>query len=367
MERAVRDGLARKVSGSMVGLWLLAGEHLRLGSWDLIKAWAGGGDWAIEPRLALQLVHEAALCVNRIRRKENIAHQGFELLNGLPWVASDPQIHRLLDTHTTGQARHFQQQLIKLRFTAGHYHPRPIWALDPHRLASATGRITPKKKKRPKEPARKTLQTFFTLDVQTGQPLMFDLATAGKTVTTATPSLLASLQRAVPGLQEQSPALLLADSEHFSKELVEQIRTNPHFDLLLPVPMTRKTKTLLLGLSYQRKWAGYAIALTSYQWEGASSPLRLIAQRCGERPEEYTYRGFITTSGKDPVHLLSAVYPQRWTVEEFFNFEQAMGWKRASTLNLNIRYGKMSLALLAQAAMYQLRGKLPAQIGRAHV
>ncbi len=36
-----------------------------------------------------------------------------------------------------------------------------------------------------------------------------------------------------------------------------------------------------------------------------------------------------------------------------------MGFDRASTFNLNIRYGKMSLALLAQAATYELRKKLP--------
>lgn len=36
-----------------------------------------------------------------------------------------------------------------------------------------------------------------------------------------------------------------------------------------------------------------------------------------------------------------------------------MGWNRASTFNLNVRYGKQSLALLAQAATRQLKIKLP--------
>jgi len=36
-----------------------------------------------------------------------------------------------------------------------------------------------------------------------------------------------------------------------------------------------------------------------------------------------------------------------------------MGFGRASTLNLNIRYAKMSLALIAQAATYQFRQQLP--------
>ena len=36
-----------------------------------------------------------------------------------------------------------------------------------------------------------------------------------------------------------------------------------------------------------------------------------------------------------------------------------MGFDRASTFNLNVRYGKMSLSLLAQAATYELRRRLP--------
>ena len=41
-----------------------------------------------------------------------------------------------------------------------------------------------------------------------------------------------------------------------------------------------------------------------------------------------------------------------------------MGFDRASTFNLNIRYGKMSLALLAQAATCELRKKLPKPYSR---
>jgi hypothetical protein len=38
--------LADKVSGNLVGLWLLIPEHLRLGTWDLLCGWSGqsGGE-----------------------------------------------------------------------------------------------------------------------------------------------------------------------------------------------------------------------------------------------------------------------------------------------------------------------------------
>jgi hypothetical protein len=45
-------------------------------------------------------------------------------------------------------------------------------------------------------------------------------------------------------------------------------------------------------------------------------------------------------------------------VEEFFNAHQKLGWKKAGTLNSNIRYGQMTMALIAQAAIHQLRQRL---------
>ena len=44
-----------------------------------------------------------------------------------------------------------------------------------------------------------------------------------------------------------------------------------------------------------------------------------------------------------------------WHVEEFFNTHQALGWDRAGTMNLNIRYGQMTMALIAQATLHRLR------------
>ena len=56
---------------------------------------------------------------------------------------------------------------------------------------------------------------------------------------------------------------------------------------------------------------------------------------------------------------MSTIYSKRWSIEEFFNVEGDMGWNRASTFNLNIRYGKSSLALIAHAAACKLRQNLP--------
>jgi len=42
---------------------------------------------------------------------------------------------------------------------------------------------------------------------------------------------------------------------------------------------------------------------------------------------------------------LSEDYDKRWSVEEFFRFENDMGLNRAATLNLNIRYARLSMGV----------------------
>ena len=51
-------------------------------------------------------------------------------------------------------------------------------------------------------------------------------------------------------------------------------------------------------------------------------------------------------------------YPDRWHIEEFFKNYQSLGWGRVGTLNLNIKYGRMTMALIAQAALSMFRTRL---------
>jgi len=152
----------------------------------------------------------------------------------------------------------------------------------------------------------------------------------------------------------------MADSEHVTAAIINEFSKDDRLDIIMPMRMIKKIKQINREISYERKWAGYALGETSYEMSGVDFPIRLAVQRSGELESEYQYKPFAVTGRKDKLKLLSEDYPERWTIEEFFNFEAAMGWNRASTMNLNIRYGKMSLELIAQAATYQLRQKLPA-------
>jgi hypothetical protein len=353
VERSVRELLAKRVSGTMGGLWLLIDEHLRLGSWDLLKIWTGNNGDDKDMRLGLQMIHESAMCVSGIRRKKNFCNQGFELLNGLPNIATDKEIHWLLDKHTVYESERLQEALGKIRYSRGDYKGR-ILAIDPHRIRSHSRRVMPKKKSKDKSLAEKILQTFFCADTETRQPIFFKIGTSSQTVSRATRELLKVVREIIP-----EDSIFLADNEHFTESLIREFVEDKKYNIVIPLPSTNKVYNIVTKLKYKKYWAGYSIGEGRYKFNDSSLDTRLIAQRCGEKSSEYTYKAFIFTGKDSAVKMLTEAYPDRWSIEEFFNFEGDLGWRKASTLNLNIRYGKMSLALIAQALIYGLRKKLP--------
>ena len=245
IERGVRQLLANKISGTMVGIWLLVPEYLRLGAWQLLQSWSATADEQVEARLALQLVNESALCVNGIRMKRTLSQKGFELANGLPFVATDPAIHHLLDSHCVADAQRLQVALGKLRQTFGHFSGKII-ALDPHRIKSSTKRqMVRRRKDRESKPA-KMAQTFFCLDADTRQPLCFTTASSATTVTQATPELL-SLAAEILQLNGQKP-LVVADNEHYTVELVDWISSKSPFDMLVPMPYNQSVRRTIHNL-----------------------------------------------------------------------------------------------------------------------
>ena len=345
--------LSQKVSGTSTGLWLLVPELLRLGAWDLLKGWTKGGDMDFEPRIALQVVNESAICINRVRKKNSLGHQGFQLANGMGRLVTDEQVHSLLNGHTMEEAQDLMVHLGHQRQLSGHYGG-DIIAIDPHRIISASQRVMAKKKKVPDSPSGKMLQTFFSLSAQTGQPIMATIASTGMPTTRATKDLLTATGKII-----RTDSLLVADKEHFTEELLTTVNENSCFDILTPTLSNKRIKTLMEDLTYKSLWAGYAIAETPFSFRDSKEVFRLIAQRSGEVPGQYTYKAFITTSPRPAQELMEEnYYDKRWSIEEFFRFENEMGMKKASTLNLNIRYGKLALAMIAQAATYQLRAKL---------
>jgi hypothetical protein len=370
LERGVRQFLANKVSGNLMGLWLLVPEHLRLGTWDLLRGWSAQDAGRVEPRLALQLIHEAALCITGARQQRVLSQRGFELANGLPFVASDVAIHDLLSGHTVAEAQRLQTALGRIRRASGDYVGK-LLAIDPHRVRSYSKRQMRRWRDDQKSRPYKVAPTFFVLDADTHQPLCFTTATSARTATSAASELL---QLAAEILTPQpGAAVVLADGEHFSAELFEEVARHTPFDLLVPMPDGRSLQKQLRALApeqFRRRWAGFATAKRSYQMaphqarREAAAPLFQFVQRAGEKPEEYRFSAFLSTTDCDEVDALTRDYPKRWHIEEFFNAHQGLGWNRAGTMNLNIRYGQMTMALLAQATLHRLRCRLGETYGQ---
>jgi len=358
----VRQLLADKISGNQVGIWLLAPEHLRLGTWDLLLRWTGHPTARIEPRLALHLVNEAAFCSSSFRQGRTLSQKGFELANGLPFVPTDQAIHDLLDAHSVAQAQQLQIALGKLR-RAGKHFAGQVLALDPHRMTSHTQRLMRRHRVSATQKAKKMGQTFFLLDADTGQPVCFTLASSAQSVAQATPELLRLAAEILP--KTDAPAakpLLVADKEHYSETLFAAVHQQDCFDLLCALPAYSNCLDRWLKIpaaDFTTQWPGYATTTQPYHFK--QDPERLyheLVQRSGIKPEDFRYQGFLSTERRAEMPTLCQDYPKRWHVEEFFKFNQALGWKRTGTLNLNVRYGQMTMALLAQAAIHQFRQRL---------
>jgi hypothetical protein len=362
LERAIRQRLANKVNGNLIGLWLLLPEHLRLGTWDLLRSWTGPSTADLHARLALQLVHESVLCVSGLRAQRTLSQRGFELLNGLPYVATDVAIHQLLDAHTVAQALRLQIALGKIRHTFGHFLGQRL-ILDPHRLPSHSQRQMLRLRKDPRQPPAKMAQTFFCLDADTAQPLGFTSASAARSVSCASPELLRMAEAILAPLRHRP--LVLADSEHHTVELFRSLRQGP-FDLLVPKPMHPADFAALRALAptaFQPRWPGYATLHRPFHFAAdPSATYHQVMQRTGERPGDWQFKTFLCSALRPEVQALSEDYPQRWHIEQFFDDAQALGWKHAGTLNLHIRYGRMTLALCAQAAAFMLRQRLPSPL-----
>ncbi len=118
-----------------------------------------------------------------------LSQKGFELANGLPFLASDVAVHELLDEHTIAEAQDFQVALAKMRLASRHFAGR-VLAVDPHRVRSHSKRQMRRHRPRATDQPTKVAQIFFVLDVDTHQPICLTTGTSARTVAKATPELL---------------------------------------------------------------------------------------------------------------------------------------------------------------------------------
>jgi hypothetical protein len=269
--------------------------------------------------LGLQLVHEAALCYTGLRQGRVLSQRGFELANGLPFVASDAAIHYLLAEHTVAESQRLQAALGRIRRVSGDY-PAQRLVIDPHRMRSYSKRQMRRYRDELKSRSYKVVPTFFALDPDTHQPVCFTTATSARTATTAAIELLALAAEILA--PEPGHTLVLADLEHLSAELFRHVQLHTPFDFLVPM----KNETWLVKQlraippeQFTRRWAGFATLKQPYQMaKREAGNLFRFVQRTGENPDECRYGALLSTTDRDEVEALTLDYPKRWHVEEFF-------------------------------------------------
>ena len=236
-------------------------------------AW-GPGTWSavgpgqrperVEPRLALQLIHEAALCRTGLRHRRTLNQRIFELANGLPFLASDMAVHEILGARSVADSLRLQVALGKIRRASGHFRGQ-LLAVDPHRVPSFSKRHMQLHRQDHRQRPTKTSPTFFALDVDTGQPLAFTTGTSVRTAAAAAEELLSLASDILD--PKAGAALVLADSEHFTVELLDLVKTGTNFDLLVPMPNRPGLRAKLSALPpemFRSRWAGYATAKVEY-------------------------------------------------------------------------------------------------------
>jgi len=196
--------------------------------------------------------------------------------------------------------------------------------------------------------------------VDTNQPICFSIGSGSKEVVKATIEIL-DLTKDILNPNQIRP-LILADTEHYVLELLAHISKKNNFNILVPM---RKQKKLTNDLKmiptekFYKHWVGYATHKRPYH-PSKAEPDQIycqIIQRFGENEKDIEFNSFLCSSEHAIVEPMLE-YPKRWHCEEFFNANQALGWDRAGTLNLNIRFNHMTMALITQTLIHMFKENL---------
>ena len=245
------------------------------------------GPNACGPRLALQLIHEAALCITGLRHRRGLNQHIFELANGLPFLATDMAIHELLAARTVareptlasglGQA---PPRLGPFSGTgSGHRSPsRPQLQQAPHAPPSPD---EPHARPTPLKPSSCWTPTPTSQSVSPRAPRRARPRAAAEELL----GLAADILDTQPG-----QTLVVADAEHFTVELLDKVKAQTNFDLLVPMPDQPSRRKKLqelppeavptaLGRLRDREAGLHA----QEQPDGAVLPIRSTARESGPR------------------------------------------------------------------------------------
>ena len=178
-------------------------------------------------------------CTTGVRQQRSLSQRGFELANGLPFVASDMAIHALLGRAHRGRSPTLASRLGTNPPGLGRLRAENCWRST--RIASkatASGRCAASREDQ--RPSRtRWPRRFSSLIADTHQPVCFTTATSSRTATTARDRTAWNWRRR--SLTPQ-PGADPGARRHWSiitAELFDHVQLHTPFDLLVPMKNER--------------------------------------------------------------------------------------------------------------------------------
>jgi len=175
----------------------------------------------------------------------------------------------------------------------------------------------------------KWLRPFSCWIVTPASRVCFSLSSSAQSVVQASPELLQLAAEILgPSSGSGRQALILADKEHFCRNSSRQCARRGFSTCSAQcrlTPIVSNAGAKFPPWNLPSTWPGYATALQPYHFQAEPEALyHEFVQRNGLRQRDFNYQGFLGTAKLSQSSRFDQGFPQRWHVEEFFKFNQAL-------------------------------------------
>jgi hypothetical protein len=341
VEQRLRTGFITQYAGG----FLLLAYHLELGSWSLLQALDGQKEQGLPGRkLGLQWVHEGLFGIDRIAELDGLRDDGFDMLNGLPFIVSPASEYRYFENLQTHAVYDFLCAMGQRRQALGFFDGQ-IVNFDGHCRRTFTQVKMPKTWMTKLQQGAKAIRVYVSQDQITREPVMLTWGYSGYTVGMATPNLAATTRRILG--QE---FLSVMDAEYCVGQLLHYLDHDLRLRVLVPVkqnPSRCREMEEIPGDQFQRVCQQLEIAQVQTRLKDFSGKLTLLVERVQEEDGQFRYVGFLSTDERSARELLLEVYPRRWRIENWFKENDFLGIDSFPCLELNGIGASLALKLLA--------------------
>lgn len=362
LERQVQERLRSGFTTNYAGGFLLLAYHQELGSWSLLQKLGPEKEQGIPGgKLGLQWVHEGLFGIKRIAQLDGLRDDGFDMLNGLPFIVSPASEYRYFENLQTHSIRDFLEAMGRRRQQLGFFQGE-IVNFDGHCRRTFTKVKMPKSWMTKLQQGVKAIRLYVSQDQLTQEPVMLSWGYSGYQVSMATPDLAAATQRILA-----QNFLSVMDAEFCVGHLLQYLDGNLRLRILLPVkrsPSRRQEMEEIPLEQFRRVSEQLKISQVHTRLKDFQGTLTLLVERFQNQEGEIRYVGFLSTDERSAEELLLKVYPRRWRIENWFKENDFLGIDSFPCLQLNGIGASLALKLLAYNIFSAFRSDLGGSFAR---